>query len=57
MTAEADTERAELRALRVLMESVIPDYATDPLVQRRLGRVLSDIAARVPVWPSGERPW
>jgi hypothetical protein len=57
MTAQRDTERAELRALIAFTEDVAPDYGNDPRVQRRVGCLLAYCAARVPVWPSAERPW
>ena len=53
MTIEDDTLRAGLRVLMVF-PTEIPDYATDPVVQRRIGKVIAENAARVRLWPIGE---
>ena len=47
MTIESDTQREELRALMKFSERALPDYASDPAVQRRVGRVLANIPAYV----------
>ena len=51
MTVESDKLREELRALLKFPQTPIPDYATDPIVQCRLGKVLADSAACVRIRP------
>jgi hypothetical protein len=55
MTVEVDgdTTRAALRALIIFTENALPDYATDPVVQDRVGRMLADSAARVRLRSNG----
>ena len=58
MTVEIDTEVERLRALLRFTQIALPDYATDPIVQVRVGRVLADISARVRLRPIGDtRYW
>ena len=47
MTIERDALQDELRAMLKLSERPIPDYASDPAVQRRVGRVIAKIRAYV----------
>jgi len=47
MTIESDVERDELRTLMKFSQRPIPDYASDPAVQRRVGRALAGIPADV----------
>ena len=47
MTIESDTLREDLRALMKFSETALPDYATNPLVQRRVGKALANIPADV----------
>jgi hypothetical protein len=47
MKIESDALRDELRALTKFSERAVPDYASDPAVQRRVGRVLANIPAYV----------
>jgi hypothetical protein len=47
MTIESDALRDELRALMKFSKRALPDYASDPAVQRRVGRVLANIPAYV----------
>ena len=54
MTVEIEKLRADLRELLELPQTALPDYATDPVVQCRLGRLLADSAARVRTRPVGE---
>jgi len=54
MTVESDKLRDDLRASLKFSKIAIPDYATDAIVQVRLGRVLADCAARVRIRPLGE---
>ena len=56
MTIEDDGLRDNLRALLDFRRTAIPDYATDSVVQARLGRVLADSAARIPTRPIGNWP-
>ena len=53
MTVEIDPEADCLRALLNFTQSALPDYATDPIVQIRVGRMLADISARVRIRPIG----
>jgi hypothetical protein len=46
MTVDDETLRAALRALMMFTQAAIPDYASDPVVQVRVGKVLADAAAR-----------
>jgi hypothetical protein len=55
MTVEDEISRAALRALMVFTQTAIPDYATDLVVQLRVGKVIADNAARVPIRPIGKR--
>ena len=48
MTIESDTQREEIRALK-FFQRALPDYASDPAVQRRVGRVLANIPAHVSI--------
>jgi hypothetical protein len=47
MTTESDALRDELRGLMKFSQKALPDYASDPAVQRRVGRVLANIPADV----------
>ena len=46
MTADRDKLRASLRALMESPAAGIADYASDPLIGRRVGRILADAQAR-----------
>ena len=56
MTVEDDTLRAALRVLMKFSQTALPDYATDPMVQRRVGKVLANIPADVRIH-SIENSW
>jgi hypothetical protein len=47
MTIESDALQDELRALMKFSQRAVPDYASDPAVQRRVGRALANIPADV----------
>ena len=42
MTIKPETLREELQALLGVQDIALPDYAADPIVQRRVGRMLGD---------------
>jgi len=54
MTAEIEKLREDLRALKKFPQTALPDYATDPVIQCRLGRMLAEITARIRIRPLGE---
>ena len=54
MTVEIGSDVEGLLALLKFTQMVLPDYATDPIVQVRVGRVLADISARVRIRPTGD---
>jgi hypothetical protein len=54
MTAEDAALEVALRGLLKFSSSVLPDYATDPLVQRRVGKVLAKIPANVRINSVGD---
>ena len=47
MTAEDVALEAALRVLMMFSQTALLDYATDPTVQRRVGKVLANIPASV----------
>ena len=47
MTIETETLRADLRALMASPQLGLPDYSVDPIVQRRVGRMLVETIRRV----------
>ena len=47
MTIETETLRADLRALMASPQLGVPDYSADPIVQRRVGRMLVETARRM----------
>jgi hypothetical protein len=55
MTIESDTLRDELLALMKFSQRALPDYASDPAVQRRVGRTLANKPAPLPSKPSLRR--
>jgi hypothetical protein len=42
MTIKPETLREELQALLRVQDIALPDYAADPIVRRRVGRMLGD---------------
>jgi hypothetical protein len=54
MTAEDDTLRAALRALMKFSRTALPDYATDPVVQCRVGKAPANIPADVRINSVGD---
>ena len=54
MTAEDVALEAALRVLMMFTQTALPDYATDPTVQRRVGNVLANIPASVHVNSVGD---
>jgi hypothetical protein len=55
MMVQRQDERDFLRALLATPQFGLPDYAADPIVQRRVGRVLASILT--PVGPRrGDEP-
>ena len=42
MTIKPETLREELQALLKVPDVTLPDYSADPIVQRRVGRILGD---------------
>jgi hypothetical protein len=53
MNSENDVLRDQLRALMNFRPLEVPEYWSNPVVAARVGRVLADAAARVPVRPAG----
>ena len=49
MTIETETLRADLRALMASPQLGLPDYSADPIVQRRVGRMLVETSRRMQV--------
>ena len=47
MTIKSDYLREQILALMKSPQLVVPDYSADPIVSRRVGRVLADASARV----------
>jgi hypothetical protein len=54
MTIETDILREQILALMDLPRSGLPDYAADPTVLVRVGRVLAETSARVRLGPPGD---
>ena len=48
MNIEPDTLAEELRALMESPQLGVPDYAADPLVARRVGKLLYEAVSAVP---------
>ena len=48
MKIEPDTLAEELRALLEAPQLAVPDYAADPLVARRVGKLLSEAISAAP---------
>ena len=48
MKTEPDTLAEELRALMESPQLGVPEYADDPLVTRRVGKLLSEVVSAVP---------
>jgi len=48
MNPEPDTLAEELRALLKSPQLGVPEYADDPLVARRVGKLLSEAVSAVP---------
>jgi hypothetical protein len=46
MTTENDKLRAQIKALLATSDTVLPDYADDPAVKARAGKMLADAAMR-----------
>jgi hypothetical protein len=46
MTIENDILREQILALMKSPQLELPDYSADPIVRRRVGKVLSEISAR-----------
>jgi hypothetical protein len=55
MTTEIETLRESLRVLVNSPQPGLPLYAADPVVRRRVGRMLA--AAAKPVHPAGDENW
>jgi hypothetical protein len=53
MNSENDVLRDQLLALMDFRHLDLPEYWADPVAAARVGRVLTDAAARVPVRPAG----
>ena len=53
MTVENESSE-DLRALMQFTPTALPEYADDPIVQVRVGRVLADFSARVRLRPIGD---
>ena len=47
MTIETETLRADLRALMASPQLGLSDYSADPIVQRRVGRMLVETMRRL----------
>jgi hypothetical protein len=54
MTHENDKLRTDVRALLIFTQTTLPDYATDPVVQRRVGKALANIPADVRIHSVGD---
>ena len=54
MTAEDVALEAALRVLMMFPQTALLDYATDPTVQRRVGKVLANMPASVHVNSVGD---
>jgi hypothetical protein len=46
MTTESDALREELRAWMKSPSIGLPEYSADPIVQRRVGRILANVDAK-----------
>ena len=46
MTVQKDVQRAGLRAMMAESMRGVPEYSADPIVQRRVGRMLAESAKR-----------
>ena len=53
MPSENDVLRNQLLALMDFRQLDVPEYWADPVVAARVGRVLTEAAARAPVRPAG----
>ncbi len=53
MKIEIDTVRAEIRALLTAPHVLIPEYSADPMVLRRVGRIVAQSKACVLDSPFG----
>jgi formylmethanofuran dehydrogenase subunit E-like metal-binding protein len=53
MNSENDVLRDQLRALMNFRPLEVPEYWSNPVVAARVGRMLTDAAAQVPVRPAG----
>jgi hypothetical protein len=47
MTIKSDGQREQILALMKSPQLVVPDYSADPIVLRRVGRMLAEASARV----------
>jgi hypothetical protein len=47
MTITSDDLREQILALMKSPQLVVPDYSADPIVLRRVGRVIADTSVRV----------
>jgi hypothetical protein len=56
MPDENDALRDQLLALMAFGQLEVPEYWANPVVAARVGRVLADAAARIPVRPA-EYDW
>ena len=42
-----NAEREEVRSLMLSAQMDVPEYSADPIVQRRVGNMLSDVSRRL----------
>ena len=56
MNSENDVLRDQLRALMNFRPLEVPEYWSNPVVAARVGRMLTDAAAQVPVRATGVDP-
>jgi hypothetical protein len=54
MTIETEALCADLRAWIKSPAIGLPEYSADPTVRRRVGRMLTDFAAKIPTDPPSE---
>lgn len=54
MTTESDDLREQILAQMKSPQLGLPEYSADPIVLRRVGRVLADTSARVRIRPIAE---
>jgi hypothetical protein len=50
MTIETDRLREDFRALMKSFLIGLPEYSADPIIQRRVGRLLATCGSAQPVW-------